>query len=132
MYIDGEHGTSPILEVKAEFMAFRCLVRLGKVIVKGYKLAQPGLDGRAFLKKYKFAKIATTLDDAKVKDIKADSKLVDQVGEIKIEVFRGGEFRPCERSTTSVRSSTKAVHVHERALKGHPKSHSTMWVRAPE
>ncbi|KAH6664112.1 hypothetical protein B0J14DRAFT_644518 [Halenospora varia] len=98
VYIDGEHGTSPILEVKAEFTAFYCLVRLGKVIVKGIKLAQPGLDGRAFLKNPKSAKTATTPDDAKVKDIKADSKLVDQVGEIKIEVFRGGESRHCERA----------------------------------
>ncbi|KAH7319175.1 hypothetical protein BKA65DRAFT_409663 [Rhexocercosporidium sp. MPI-PUGE-AT-0058] len=82
-----------------------------------------GDEKTALLKPFKFSKIETSTDDAKFKDIKEDSKQMSEVGEISIRIWRSSEAIPSQRHDYSELSAAKSVH--EKALKGQAKSHST-------
>ncbi|KAH9207285.1 hypothetical protein DL95DRAFT_396184 [Leptodontidium sp. 2 PMI_412] len=78
---------------------------------------------RALLKPFKFSKIETSTDDAKLKDIKEDSEHMNEVGEIAFRIWRSSEARPREAHNYTELAGAKAVH--EKALKGQAKSHTT-------
>ncbi|KAG4430283.1 hypothetical protein IFR05_014230 [Cadophora sp. M221] len=81
-------------------------------------------DGKtALLKPFKFSKIETSTDDAKLKDIKEDSKHMNDVGEIVFRIWRSTEARPREAHNYTELVAVNAVH--EKALKGQAKSHTT-------
>jgi len=70
---------------------------------------------------YRFSKIE--LDESKLVSVKTDAEHMKEVGEILVEGWRAS-FKPSESTTNDIDSST--VKIHEKALKGQAKSHSTM------
>ena len=66
------------------------------------------------------------IDDSKLTDVKKDMKYIDKVGEITVKVYRGGETESISGiSGRNTKLGRRASSVHEKALKGQAKSHST-------
>ena len=64
-------------------------------------------------------------DDDKLRDIKEDSKRMDKVGQISVVFHRSSE-PTATRPPSSRRDFTAAIaNVHEKALKGQAKTHTT-------
>jgi hypothetical protein len=66
-------------------------------------------------------------DDAKLADVKEDMERIEEVGEIIVKIYRGGEAE--DKTKTAIAGILKLPGVddtvHEKALKGDAKSHST-------
>jgi hypothetical protein len=105
-------------------------------------VAAPGITDRNFIKRFKFAKIETSkcfaksstsanqsssaTDDSKLGDLNKDMKFIDKVGEITIKFYRCGEATDTTKDATAHDVNTKiASQIHEKALKGQAKSHTT-------
>lgn len=71
------------------------------------------------------ANLPIASDDAKLNDVKTDTEALARVGEIKVKVYRCNEGQVVKDCAVPlVRSSSIETKVHEKALKGDPKSHS--------
>jgi len=74
-----------------------------------------------------FANLALATDDSKLARIKQDTKRIGQIGEIKLTVYRASLDTLCQDQHTRDNAHISDLsHIHERALKGQAKSHSTV------
>ena len=66
------------------------------------------------------------MDDDKLATVQEDMKRIQEVGEIIVKVYKGGEIKDTTRTSTTNNIDLHSVgdKVHEKALKGDPKSHS--------
>ncbi|KAF4621903.1 hypothetical protein G7Y89_g14442 [Cudoniella acicularis] len=128
--IDGKVMRKFVIELWTQAQQNKRLIKPNSSIVKGQTVRDPNdpTPNRGILRKFRFAKIEVTQDDSGYKDIKTDAKHIEQVGEIAFEVYRASKS---ERSTTGKITKTTtppaATAVHEKALKGQAKSHSTLF-----
>lgn len=65
------------------------------------------------------------MDDDKVKDIKKDAKRIDEVGDILVVVHRASLPIVDTASVPKPQETLATAKVHEKALKGQAKSHTT-------
>ncbi|KAF7943747.1 uncharacterized protein EAE97_005817 [Botrytis byssoidea] len=87
-------------------------------------------NGRIFLMPFKFSDIITSTDDSKLASIKEDATRLSVVREIVVKVYRRGErtraINQSKRPDAFQKlAADSSASVHEKALKGHAKSHST-------
>ncbi|PMD61670.1 uncharacterized protein K444DRAFT_628688 [Hyaloscypha bicolor E] len=126
--IDGKPCWEPVL-AKSRFpqsvQGSRVLSRV-TINAQGVRAVAPGIEEQEFLQKFKFSKIDTTMDDDKLATVQEDMKRIQEVGEIIVKVYKGGEIKDTTRSSTTNNIDLHSVgdKVHEKALKGDPKSHS--------
>ena len=57
--------------------------------------------------------------------VNEDIKRIKGVGEIVVKIYKGGEAKESTRGALPMESLGMGSKVHEKALKGDPKSHST-------
>ncbi|PVH81478.1 hypothetical protein DL98DRAFT_369823, partial [Cadophora sp. DSE1049] len=68
----------------------------------------------------------SAMDDEKLRDVKEDAKRIGQVGEISIVFHRCSEPTPVRSpGSQSEAGTTGTAAVHEKALKGQAKTHTT-------
>jgi hypothetical protein len=67
----------------------------------------------------------TATDDGKLADVKKDSETIEDVGVIQIKVFRQSESVPWTPTDIDLPELHGSSKIHEKALKGQAKSHST-------
>jgi hypothetical protein len=143
--IDGKPCWEPVL-AKSRFpqsvQGSRVLSRV-TINAQGVRAVAPGIEGQEFLQKFKFSKIDTSklllthcdniklltfpaMDDDKLATVQEDMKRIQEVGEIIVKVYKGGEIKDTTRTSTTNNIDLHSVgdKVHEKALKGDPKSHS--------
>jgi len=128
LYIDGKWVWEPIFtEPTLRRPKFRSET-------KGIFVDMPtGRGDQSLLKKFKFAKIETTSDDARVGDLKNDTERMGKVGEILVKIYRGDKGEPSQNKLTSFDPlGDGSGEVHEKALKGQAKSHSVLLGPADE
>ncbi|KAK0123066.1 hypothetical protein ONS96_010074 [Cadophora gregata f. sp. sojae] len=126
--IDGQLMTRPNIS-KSSYAAYFSgnTVRYPmKRKVLGAHVDVPSKPHHQLLKKFKFSKIETSVDDEKLRDVKEDAKRMDQVGEIFV-VFHRCADPVSSRSGNSRHNggSMPTANVHEKALKGQAKTHTT-------
>ncbi|KAE9368742.1 hypothetical protein N431DRAFT_494137 [Stipitochalara longipes BDJ] len=93
--------------------------------VRGVTRPAPGANEQEFLRKFRFEKIGTTMDDVKLADVKQDMERIEEIGEIIVKIFRGGPAEATEETNTNI-LNLRSMNgpVHEKALKGDAKSHN--------
>ncbi|CAG8983040.1 hypothetical protein HYALB_00010167 [Hymenoscyphus albidus] len=108
--------------------------KVGKILKKENKLVLiKGLEknaggGRGTLNKFKFAKI--NIDENNVQNIQKDSKRVSKLGEIVVGFWRAStpiDTPPDEVTKPPGKKLADVTSVHEKAMKGQAKSHSTLF-----
>ncbi|EPE24633.1 hypothetical protein GLAREA_08486 [Glarea lozoyensis ATCC 20868] len=90
--------------------------------IRGVEISTAGHGGRGLLNKFRFAKITT--DESRTKEVKSDSELLKGAGCIIVTIFRGKQPEPSIGHSGPPPSALTAK-VHEKALKGEAKSHTT-------
>jgi hypothetical protein len=143
--IDRKYRLVPVL-AKSDFpqsvQGSRVLSRVTRYI-QGVPAVAQGIEERESLHKFKFSKIDTSksllthcdngkllispaMDDDNLANVQEDRKRIQDVGEIVVKVYRGGETKDVTRTTPARNVDLRSVgdKVHEKALKGDAKSHS--------
>ncbi|PMD38441.1 hypothetical protein L207DRAFT_599223 [Hyaloscypha variabilis F] len=117
--VDGNHASNPLLR-KSNYRGNNWEKK-----VAGIRHQLEGPSKRCSIKKFLFAEIQTTEDQAKLCSIKDDAKRIGEVGEISVRVFRKSESITSQKIFNCSLNSSPGGAVHEKALKGQSKSHGT-------
>jgi len=145
IHIDGKRCWEPVLAKTYYAHSIQGSRVLSRVTInaRGVRAVAPGIEEREFLQKFKFSKIDVSklllthcdngkllifpaMDDDKLANVREDMKRIQDVGEIIVKVYKGGETKDVTRTTTARNVDLRSVgdKVHEKALKGDAKSHS--------
>jgi hypothetical protein len=145
IYIDGKRCFEAVLAKSYYSQSVQGSRVLSRVTtnLRGVRVVAPGIEERELLQKFKFSKIGISklllthcdngkllifpaMDDDKLANVREDMKRIQDVGEIIVKVYKGGETKDITRTATARKFDLRGVgdKVHEKALKGEAKSHS--------
>ncbi|KUJ24190.1 uncharacterized protein LY89DRAFT_727226 [Mollisia scopiformis] len=116
-----------------DFISNNKVVKKLAHVLDGAFFASPEDDTQQLLKKFKFRPIVA--NDTAARDIKKDADAMKQAGEIVVQFFRAGTptLATPEKSTPLGDGlQMNQAEIHEKALKGEAKSHTTYFGDAVE